>query len=121
MRAMNTTFRYLIFIGAMIGMTVPAYSQSSTDAPTPPAAQAPAGDSPPPGPSAETLKRAKAVGLRPEVRKGVTVYCWEDADTGTRFKTKKCVDENRLAEMIQQREAQRDQLRGNCGGGGCNR
>lgn len=66
-------------------------------------------------PSPETIKKARDAGLKSEVRKGVTIFCWEDADIGTRFKTKKCVDETRLAELIEQRQAQRDQL--NRGGG----
>jgi hypothetical protein len=45
------------------------------------------------------------------MRKGVTVYCWEDATIGTRFTTKKCVDEDQLVDMIPQREVQQDNLR----------
>jgi hypothetical protein len=41
---------------------------------------------------------------------GKTVYCWEDADTGTHFKTKKCVDEYQLQAAIEQRQATIDQL-----------
>ena len=47
----------------------------------------------PAGPSAETIKKAVAVGLKPEVQKGVTVFCWKDASTGSHFSTKKCVDD----------------------------
>jgi hypothetical protein len=111
----NSKSASLVLISAMLGMAAPVYSQQSPDAAkgpaatsAPPATQAPA-DTAPSGPTAETLKRANAVGLRPEVRKGGTVYCWESADIGTRFKTKKCVDENRLVDMVQQLEAQRDQ------------
>jgi hypothetical protein len=94
-------FTSLVFIGAMISMVAQVHSQ-------PPAAT-PAEAAAPPGPSAETIKRASTVGLRAEVRKGGTVYCWEDADIGTRFKTKKCVNENQLEDMIQRLEAQRAQ------------
>jgi hypothetical protein len=67
------------------------------------------------GPSPETLKKAKENGLKPEVRKGATVYCWEDANVGSPFKTKKCVGESQLDDLIAQRQAQRDAL--NRGGG----
>jgi hypothetical protein len=120
-------FRSLSFIGAMIVIAAPVYSQqppASTPAPTTaepaaqptatekaaPATQAPTAVNAPQGPSAETLKKAKSLGMRPEVRKGVTVYCWEDADIGTRFSTKKCVNEDGLADKIRQLEAQKLQI-----------
>ena len=56
------------------------------------------------------LKKARDLGVKPEVRKGVTVFCWEDADIGSRFKTKKCVDENQLQALLEQRQAQRDAI-----------
>lgn len=66
----------------------------------------------PASPSPETLKKAQQVGMRPEVTKtGVTLYCWEDATTGTRFKTKKCVDEGQLDAVIEQRQLARDQTK----------
>jgi hypothetical protein len=110
----------VLFTIAVVGAAAPAHSQSPPPAaPAPVEPAAPAADKPPAAdkakaptaPSAETLKRAKAVGLRPEVRKSGTVYCWEDASTGTRFTTKKCVDENQLDDMIAQREAQQDKMR----------
>lgn len=108
----------VIFTIAVVGAAAPAHSQSPPPAastPAEPAAPAadkpPAADKAPPAPSAETLKRAKSVGMHPEVRKGGTVYCWEDASVGTRFTTKKCVDENQLDDMIAQREAQQDKMR----------
>ena len=108
----------VIFAIAVAGAAAPAHSQSpplAAATPVEPAAPAadkpPAADKAPAAPSAETLKRAKAVGLRPEVRKSGTVYCWEDATVGTRFTTKKCIDENQLDDMIAQREAQQDKMR----------
>src|ERR1700753_3251616 len=89
-------------ISAMITMAAPGYGQQPTDAP--------ATDAPPSGPSADTIRRARSVGLRPEVRKGMTVYCWKDADLKTRFETKKCVDENNLLQMIEVLERQRREL-----------
>lgn len=113
------------FVVAVAVAAVPAYSQSSPAAAPPPATSAPTtaaepaavppADSSPPGPSAETLRRAKSVGLRPEKRKNGTVYCWEDATTGTRFTTKKCVDEDQLSDMIAQREAQQDKMKRSVG------
>ncbi len=74
--------------------------------PDPKAADAPAA----PAPSPETLKKARDAGLKPEVHKGTTVYCWEDAEIGTHFKTKKCVNDTQLAQVIEQRQAAKDQL-----------
>lgn len=106
----------VMFAVAVIGAATSANSQSPPPAAGVPAAdKPPAADTAPATPSAETLKRAKSVGLRPEVRKGVTVYCWEDATIGTRFTTKKCVDEDQLADMVSQREAQQDRMRRSIG------
>ena len=111
-------FRFLVLLGVVAAAAGPVYSQqqasqsssaSSASASAPPATQGPIIHTPTPVVSEDTLKRAKAVGLHPEVRKGVTVYCWEDADLGTHFPSKKCVDENRLDEMIQKLEIQRQQ------------
>ena len=91
-----------------------AHADESPAASAPPAsASTPAAGTS--GPSAETLKKAKENGLKPEVRKGATVYCWEDANVGSPFKTKKCVGESQLDDLIAQRQAQRDAL--NRGGG----
>jgi hypothetical protein len=38
------------------------------------------------------------------------VYCKEDANTGTRFTTKKCVDEDRLVDTVAQNRALVEQL-----------
>ena len=99
---------------ALIGALTMAANLAYADQPPD---QKPSDAAPPaaPGPDAATLKKARDAGLKPEVRKGVTVFCWEDADIGSRFKTKKCVDESRLDDIIAQRQAQRDAL--NRGGG----
>jgi hypothetical protein len=132
-------FSSLVLVGAMMGMAAPVYSQQPADAakaPTPStsatasspdsataaqpvaAAAAPAADKPA-GPSAETLKKARQSGLKPEVRGGVTVFCWEDADIGSSFKTKKCVGEARLADILERRQLQREEMQrgGSCTGG----
>jgi len=129
--------RVPLLMGAMMAAALPAYSQqSSSSAPpantpppaaaaaattataaapaqtsTPAAAQTTASDSAPAKPSEETVKKAKAMGLHAEVRKGVTVYCWEDANTGSRFPTKKCANETQLDDIIQQRQAMQDDMR----------
>jgi predicted lipoprotein with Yx(FWY)xxD motif len=132
--------RFPLLMGAMMAAALPAYSQqSSSSAPpantpppaaasaatttatataaapaqtsTPAAAQTTASDSAPAKPSEETVKKAKSMGLHAEVRKGVTVYCWEDANTGSRFPTKKCANENQLDDIIQQRQAMQDDMR----------
>ena len=116
-------FSQPLFISLMIA-ALPVYAQdASTPAPaaTPPAAaatsaaqapastpQAPPSNSAPAAPSDETLKKARAAGLRAETRKGATVYCYEDANIGTRFTTKKCVDASQLDALIVQRRATRD-------------
>jgi hypothetical protein len=104
--------------------TAPAAAPASTAAPsssgTPTdASSAPAtAQSPPAGagadksePSAETIKRAKSVGLRPEEHRGQTLFCWEDASTGSRFTTKKCTDETGLDAIIAQREVAKSNFR----------
>jgi hypothetical protein len=111
----------LVLLAAVLGLAGWAYAQQATDtatAPTnassttpPPAAAAPPADAPPPGPSKETLRKARGLGMHAEhTSSGKTVYCWEDADTGTHFKTKKCVDEYQLQAAIEQRQATIDQL-----------
>ena len=123
----HSKFRSLVLAGAITGiaitgMNAPARSQQAPEpAKAPTSAAAPPADKAPAGPSADTLKKARAGGLKPEVRNGVTVFCWEDADIGTRFKTKKCVNEDQLAQILEIRQAQRDQMNrssctGACGG-----
>ena len=130
--------RFPLLLGAMMAAALPAYSQQSTSsappantpppaaasaatttatatAPaqtsTPAAAQTTASDSAPAKPSEETVKKAKRMGLHAEVRGGVTVYCWKDSNTGSRIPTEKCANENQLDDIIQQREAVKDDLR----------
>ena len=126
-----------LLMGAMLATALPVYSQQSTSsappantpppaaaaseatapaaAPaqtsTPAAAQTTTSDSAPAKPSEATVKKAKAMGLHAEVRKGVTVYCWEDSNTGSRFPTKKCANETQLDDIIQQRQAMQDDMR----------
>lgn len=108
----HATVRSLIpaaaLLAAMFSATPIAYAEDppapAVPAPTTPDAAAPT------TPSPETLKKARDNGLKPEVRKGVTVYCWEDANIGSHFKTKKCVDETQLAQVIEQRQAAKDML-----------
>jgi hypothetical protein len=136
----HSKIRFPLLIGAMLAGALPAYSQQSNAPPanTPPAAAseatapaaAPAQTSTPPAtqttasesaaakPSDATVKLAKSMGLHPEVRKGVTQYCWEDANLGTRFPTKKCVGEDQLTDLVAQRQATQDNMRRNITNGG---
>lgn len=122
----HSKFRYPLLIGAMLATALPAYSQQSsappanTSASTPAqtsttasAAQTTASDSASAKPSDATLKLAKSMGLHAEVHKGATQYCWEDANLGTRFPTKKCVGEDQLTDLVAQRQATQDNIRRN--------
>jgi hypothetical protein len=137
--AMNySRVHFPLLMGAMLATALPVYSQQSTSsappantpppaaasaatttataaAPaqtsTPAAAQTTVSDSAPAKPSEETVKKAKSMGLHAEVRNGVTVYCWEDSNTGSRFPTKKCANETQLDDIIQQRQAMQDDMR----------
>jgi hypothetical protein len=117
----HSKLHLLVLLAAMLGVAGSAYAQQPADpatAPTstssttpPPAAAPPPADAPPPGPSKETLRKARGLGMHPEhTSSGKTVYCWEDADTGTHFKTKKCVDEYQLQATMEQRQATIDNL-----------
>ena len=102
-----------------MGATGPALSQqpaSSTpaDASAPAPTETPAAEQPA-GPSADTLRKAKSLGMHSEIRKGVTMFCWEDESTGTRFKTKKCTDETGLEAVINSRQAMKDQMKNGSG------
>lgn len=63
-----------------------------------------------PAPSEATIKKARAAGFKAEARNGRTMFCWRDPNTGTRFTTKKCVDETRLNFILQERQETRDRL-----------
>ena len=71
--------------------------------------------------TASIVKKAKQTGWRPEIHNGNTVYCRNDAEVGSRFSTRRCVSEIQLANLIEQAEFDKDQLKqrgcgGNCGG-----
>ena len=82
----------------------PATQESdSTAAPATPSAPSakptptePAASPAPTTPSADTLKKARLAGYHPETKHGTTMYCQETANIGTRFPTKKCIDESQL-------------------------
>ena len=110
-----------------------ATSAAPTQSPAPPGADAPTATptaapaaSPAPAapatPSAETLKKARMAGYRPETKNGATMYCQETANIGTRFPTKKCINEQQLNGVIDIQHQQQDSMRKpiNCTGGtGC--
>ena len=121
----HSKIRFPLLVGAMLAAALPAYSQQSSAPPantsaaapaqtsTPSAAQTTTSDSAPAKPSDATIKMAKSMGLHAEVRKGVTQYCWEDANLGTRFPTKKCVGEDQLSDLVAQRQVTQDNMRRN--------
>jgi hypothetical protein len=107
-------YLYPALLSAAIAAASPAFAQQSSSSDQPAsAAQAPPAAAPtgPAGPSAETLKKAKSLGLKPEMHGGKQQYCYEDASVGSRFPTKKCVDENQLTDLIALREAVKENMR----------
>jgi hypothetical protein len=61
-------------------------------------------------------------GYRPETKNGTTMYCQETANIGTRFPTKKCLNEQQLNGVLDIQHQQQDSMRKpiNCTGGpGC--
>ena len=71
--------------------------------------------------AATVVKKATQSGWRPEVQNGNTVYCRNDAEVGSRFSKRRCVSEMQLANLIEQAEFDKDQLKqrgcgGSCGG-----
>ena len=94
----------------------PASAPSTKPTPTEPAAS-PA----PTTPSADTLKKARLAGYRPETKHGTTMYCQETANIGTRFPTKKCIDESQLKSVMDVHNDEASNLRqpGACAGATC--
>jgi len=72
-------------------------------------------------PSAETIKKARTLGLNPRKRKGKTMYCQDVADIGTRFTTEHCYEEENLETITREMQATREQMQkaNACGGAGC--
>jgi hypothetical protein len=124
----------------MTAVAVPAYAQQTPDAAkAPAAAQDTAATSTPPAatpattataakkaadppdvPSADTLKKARGAGYHTKIHRGEVFYCKDVVQTGTRFKTESCLDENQLAQVLERQQAQRDQLTGHsCVGSAC--
>lgn len=142
----------LILILAMAGITASAYAQQASDAPntpaeaqstappadsTPSTAQSPAAQAPTASPtsakasapsatadpSLATIKKARDAGFRTEFVHGVAQYCKYDAVIGTRFQTKRCMNELQLENYLLMLDSARDAQRQNTvcnGGGSCN-
>ena len=100
----------------------PAPAAPGSDSASPPTqSPAPSGTpsapatSPPPaapaGPSADTIKKARLAGFRPESRDGKTMFCQETANLGTRFPTKKCINEQQLQGVLDVQSQTHDSLR----------
>jgi hypothetical protein len=136
----RATFCTLVLVSAMAGIVAAAYAQQTPDAAKAPAAApdatAPSATAPPAAtaakktstvadtpdvPSADTLKKAREAGYHTRVKRGEVYYCKDVVETGTRFKTEHCLDENQLARTLIQQQAQRDQLNNySCVGTACN-
>jgi hypothetical protein len=74
-----------------------------------------------PADTAAIAKKAKRAGWRTEVKDGNTVYCRDDPQVGSRFSSRRCVNETQLATLMEQAEFDKDQLKqrgcsGSCGG-----
>ena len=74
-----------------------------------------------PADAAAIAKKAKQAGWRAEMKDGNTVYCRDDPQVGSRFSTRRCVNETQLATLMEQAEFDKDQLKqrgcsGSCGG-----
>jgi hypothetical protein len=99
--------------------SAPSAASSSTQ----PAASSASSDTSSSGPSPDLIKKARAEGFKPETHKnGETVYCYKDANLGTRFETKKCVSADGLQAAIDARQDQRNNLHmrsGTCAGAAC--
>jgi hypothetical protein len=54
-------------------------------------------------PPADTIKKARQAGYHKETLKGGTVFFKEDANLGTRFTSKKCINQDELASILEQR------------------
>ncbi len=123
----RSTLCRLLLLGALLAgsagaqqTATPPTSASATPAAASAAAPPPTTDAKPAGPSPELVKKAQSLGLNPETRGSHTVYCWEEATIGSRFKDKHCVAESQLDAMVEKRAALQQQIRqGNCGAGGC--
>jgi hypothetical protein len=83
----------LVLASALISVLALAHAQQASESPP-----------------ADLVKQAREAGFKPEVRNGVTVFCWNDADIGSRLSTKKCVREAQLRVILDRRQAQRDAL-----------
>jgi hypothetical protein len=91
--------------------STPAQPSAAPDAPSAAAAAPP--PAAPAVPSPEVLRKAREGGFKPEVHKGVTVYCSKDdkPDTGTHFiSAKKCYDEAQMMAILDRRQQDRDAL-----------
>jgi len=104
------------------------HDAASTSAPASAADAAQSAKAAPPAQSAEEVKKAhladlatkaRSVGLRPKTKKGDTVYCRNDASTGTLFVTEKCFTEDQVLQLVALRNETHDEISraGVCAGG----
>ena len=118
----------LVLFAAMSATAPASYAQQASDTSDAAKAPATAAQSPAPAasrapapaasktaassdvPAADTLKKAKEAGYHTRVKRGAVYFCKDVVETGTRFKTETCVDENQLAQTLIWEQAQRDQF-----------
>lgn len=72
-----------------------------------------------PSDPAAFAKRAKDAGWKAEVHGGNTKYCRDDPQVGSRFSTRRCVDEIQLATLMEQADFDKDALKNRGCGGSC--
>ncbi len=95
----------------------PSQTPAATPAPpAPPAAAAPAPATSTAaatvtrGPSPETLKKARKIGLFPRVRNGQTVYCKNETAIGSRIPTEHCYASDALDDIIRNTQQTQDMM-----------
>jgi len=130
----HATFRFPVFVCALLAIAAPVYAQQAadaakapaaapSDAPAPAASPAPAAAAPaaaktsaaatPDTPSADTLKKAREAGYHTKVRHGTVYFCKEEATLGTRFTEEHCMNEEQFDVTLERVQAQRDQIQNN--------
>jgi hypothetical protein len=62
------------------------------------------------GPSPETLKKARKVGLFPRVRGGQTMYCENVAKLGSKIPTEQCYAADQLDDILRKRQETQDMM-----------
>jgi hypothetical protein len=95
--------------------TAPAAQPASAPAAQPTAATAPAPGAAPiavaGAPSADTIKKARKIGLFPRVRGGQTVYCKNETAIGSHIPSEHCYAADTLDDIIRSTQETQDMMR----------